>query len=300
MVRKTRKYSAARPKLHVHTRRLKGISLTESAKALATALSAARAAAEVHRHYLGQVAAEAWTEKGSADYVTHVDREAEARIVEIIRRDQPGHEILAEEAASEHPQEYKGAEWLWIVDPLDGTTNFLHGYPMYCASVALLHHGEPFVGAVVSGSTSEEWAAVRGGGAFRNGQRIHVSDTTRFDRALIGTGFPFKYPRMIEKYVQQFERVMNHVSDIRRAGSAAVDLCHLASGYLDAFWELDLKPWDYAAGVLMIREAGGIVNGLFDLGERTGAPDWHKGGGIIAGNPHVYSMLHDVVRGANL
>jgi myo-inositol-1(or 4)-monophosphatase len=297
MVRKTRKYSAARPKLHVHTRRLKGISLSQSEQALATALSAARAAAEVHQRYLGQVAAEAWTEKGVADYVTHVDREAEARIVEIIQRDHAGHAILAEEAASENPQRYEGAEWLWIVDPLDGTTNFLHGYPMYCSSVALLHHGEPFVGAVACGPTGEEWAAVRGGGAFCNGRRIHVSETARFDRALIGTGFPFKIPHVMEKYLEQFERVISRVSDIRRAGSAALDLCHLASGYFDGFWELDLKPWDYAAGTLIIREAGGVVNGLFDLGSRVGEPDWQRGGGIIAGNPHVYSMLHDVVTG---
>jgi myo-inositol-1(or 4)-monophosphatase len=168
---------------------------------------------------------------------------------------------------------------------------------MYCSSVALLHRGEPFAGAVACAPTGEEWAAVRGGGAFRNGQRIHVSDTARFDRALIGTGFPFKVPHVIDRYVEQFGRVLSRVSDIRRAGSAALDLCHLATGYLDGFWELDLKPWDYAAGTLLIREAGGVVNGLFDLGERTGKPDWQNGGGIIAGNPHVYSILHDVVTG---
>ena len=269
--------------------------MSENERALETALAAARAAATVHAQYLGTVAADAWTEKGVADYVTHVDREAEARIVENIRNAFPDHGILAEEAASAPDAVREAAEWLWVVDPLDGTTNFLHGYPMYCASVALLHDGAPVAAAVASSATGEEWAAVRGGGAFRNGQRIHVSETSQFGRALIGTGFPFKIPHVIDRYLQQFHAVISKVSDIRRAGSAALDLCHLASGYFDGFWELDLKPWDYAAGTLIVREAGGIVQGLFDLGERIDEPDWLHGGGIIAGNPHVYSMLSDLI-----
>ncbi|HUP87857.1 MAG TPA: inositol monophosphatase family protein [Longimicrobiales bacterium] len=258
---------------------------------LRVALEAAREGARVHEQYLGRVSMEQWSEKGSADFVTHVDREAEARILETIRRHYPDHSVMAEESATEPV----AAEWLWVVDPLDGTTNFLHQYPMYCASVALLHDGAPVAGAVVSNPTGEEWAAAKGGGAFRNGQRIHISENDRIERALIGTGFPFKMAHAIESYLQQFHRVISNVSDIRRGGSAALDLCHVASGFLDGFWELDLRPWDYAAGVLMIQEAGGIVNGLFDVGTRISEPDFISGGGLLAGNAYVYEKLHDIV-----
>jgi myo-inositol-1(or 4)-monophosphatase len=261
---------------------------------LQVALEAARAAASVHAAHLGQVAGDQWAQKGVADFVTHVDREAEARILEIVRANFPDHAIMAEESADDEDAN-AGHEWLWVIDPLDGTTNFLHGYPMYCASVAALRNGVPTIGAVVTSSTNEEWAAVEGGGAFRNGQRIHVSETARFDRALIGTGFPFKMPDVLPHYLNQFHTIIRQVSDIRRAGSAALDLCHVASGYLDGFWELDLRPWDYAAGVLMIREAGGVVNGLFDQGSRVAEPAWQGAGGIIAGNNYVYQKLCDVV-----
>ena len=261
---------------------------------LRVALQAARAAADVHKSYLGTVRMEEWSQKGVADFVTHVDREAEAQIIDIVSSHYPAHDMLAEESA-DPAADMRDREWLWVVDPLDGTTNFLHQYPMYCASVALLHEGVPVVGAVVSSSTNEEWAAAKGGGAFRNGQRIYVSETARFERALIGTGFPFKLPEVLPRYLTQFHNVIRNVSDIRRAGSAALDLCHLASGFLDGFWELDLRPWDYAAGVLMIREAGGTVSGLFDAGRRTAEPDWNAGAGIIAGNPHVYPRLHNII-----
>ena len=264
--------------------------MTDYRKALDAALEAARAAALVHRAHLGRVDVEDWSEKGVADFVTHVDREAEERIVAIIGRHFPGHDVLAEEAASDGGEPPGRSEYLWIVDPLDGTTNFLHQYPMYCASIALLHEGRPVVGAVVNGPTGEEWTAGTGHGAFRNGVRIQVSESDRLSRALIGTGFPFKKPEVFARYIEQFRAIAPGVSDIRRAGSAALDLCHVATGWFDGFWELDLRPWDYAAGVLMVREAGGIVTGL-DGHE----PDWTTGGGIIAGNAAVYEFLKDVV-----
>jgi myo-inositol-1(or 4)-monophosphatase len=268
--------------------------LADSSQALFVALEAARSAAAVHQKHLGTVSAEQWSEKGVADFVTHVDREAEANIVDVIQSRFPTHDILAEEAAAAGALQ-RTSEWLWIVDPLDGTTNYLHGYPMYCASVALLHDGDPFAGAVVCAATGEAWTARKGGGAFRNGQRIHVSETDRFQRALVGTGFPFKLPEIISTYIKQFEQIMRRASDIRRAGSAALDLCHLASGYFDAFWELDLRPWDYAAGALMIREAGGVVRGLHDAGTRVGDLDWLAGSGVIAGNTRIYSELLEVL-----
>lgn len=177
-------------------------------------------------------------------------------------------------------------EWTWIADPLDGTTNFLHQFPMYCSSVALLHRGVPVAAAVVSGASDEEWSASLDKGARRNGERIQVSETRQLGRALVGTGFPFKLPHILPGYLRQFEHIITQVSDLRRGGSAALDLCYLATGRLDGFWELDLRPWDYAAGVLMIREAGGLISGLHD--EPSWAPE---GGGIIAGNPHIFDHL---------
>ena len=257
----------------------------EYKKALAVALDAARAAARVHEAHLGQVKADQWSSKGSADFVSYVDQEAEAEILACIKAAFPEHAILAEE--SDHTHSNGGdAPWLWIVDPLDGTTNFLHRFPMYCASVGLLHDGEPAAAAVVCSATAEEWTAARGDGAFRNNQPIQVSETSDLKRALVGTGFPFKLPHIMSDYLRQFEHIIKQVSDLRRGGSAALDLCYLASGFLDGFWELDLRPWDYAAGVLMIREAGGQVSGL------AGKPNWTAaGGGLIAGNPHVYPQL---------
>ena len=261
----------------------------EYKKALAVARTAAHAAADVHRDHLGKVTADAWSVKGIADFVTFVDQEAEAEILAHIRRAFPGHQILAEESADQRGDgaaEPALAEWTWIVDPLDGTTNFLHQFPMYCASVALLHRGEPVAAAVVASATDDEWTASQAGGAYRNGARVQVSETDVLGRALIGTGFPFKVPHILPQYLRQFEHIIRQVSDLRRGGSAALDLCFLASGYLDGFWELDLRPWDYAAGVLMIREAGGEVSGLH------GAPAWSPaGGGLIAGNSYVYSQL---------
>ena len=261
--------------------------VTKYEDVLEVARRAARAAAKVHESHLGQVNADAWSSKGISDFVTFVDEEAEAEILAQIRAAFPSHKILAEEShLAENAEQAESAEWVWIVDPLDGTTNFLHQYPMSCASIGALHHGAPAVAAVASSASHQEWTAVRGGGAHLNGQRIYVSEIGQLDRALIGTGFPFKLPHILPKYLRQFEHIIRNVSDIRRGGSAALDLCYLASGYLDGFWELDLRPWDYAAGVLMIREAGGIVSGL------SGEPEWTAaGGGIVAGNPFVYREI---------
>ena len=257
----------------------------EYAAALEVALRAARAAAAVHESHRGRVAPEAWSTKGIADFVTYVDREAEAEIIACISAAFPDHAILAEESADEN----SGGElapWTWIADPLDGTTNFLHQYPMYCSSVGLLHNGAPVAAAVVCSATNEEWTASQGGGAHKDGVRIEVSPLQRLDRALIGTGFPFKLPELLPAYLRQFEHIIRRVSDIRRGGSAALDLCFVASGCLDGFWELDLRPWDYAAGVLMIREAQGTASGL------AGEPVWTPaGGGIIAGNSFIYGEI---------
>lgn len=249
------------------------------------ALAAARAAVEVHRRHVGSVGTEAWAEKGHADFASHVDEEAEAAAVRVIRERCPGHDILAEEAAGSAVEALAAADWLWIVDPLDGTTNYLHRYPAYAASVAAARRGEVVAGAVVSGVTGEAWSACLGGGAYLDGRPIRVSEIGNPRHALIGTGFPFRQPELLPGYLRQFQAVLPNVSGIRRAGSAALDLCHVATGYLDAFWELVLAPWDIAAGALIVREAGGVITTI------GGDPDVFADGSVLAGNPAMHREL---------
>jgi len=282
---------------------------------LAVALAAAQEAIDVHRANLGRVAADEWAEKGLHDFVTRVDREAEARVIARIRSSFADHRFLAEEEATAPPADppfrsgpdspqsaTRGPEpqtvtaarlgaalrqpgWLWVIDPLDGTTNYLHRYPAYAVSIAALFDGEPVVGAVMHGATGETWTATRGGGAFRDGERISVSATADLGQALIGTGFPFKVLDLMPTYLKQFERVMRESAGVRRAGSAALDLCHVASGYFDGFWELWLAPWDVAAGTLIVREAGGVVTRLDGDSSVIGS------GALLAGNPHMHARL---------
>jgi myo-inositol-1(or 4)-monophosphatase len=279
----------------------------DSVELLKVALDAARQAAQIHQRHVGRVETAAWSNKGSADFVSFVDHEAEACIVECIHAAFPDHEVLAEEAFSAHPgnqlADAAHREWLWLVDPLDGTTNFLHGYPMYCASVAVAHRGSLLAAAVVCGPTGEEWCAEKGKGAERNGKRIRVSRIDQLKSALIGTGFPFKNLPLLPGYLDQFDRVLRNSSGVRRAGSAALDLCHVASGYFDGFWELDLYPWDIAAGALMIQEAGGTITS-FDATDRGTDQDKeeyvpHRRGGVIAGNPSIHPALRSLLMEAN-
>ena len=254
---------------------------------LATARAAAAEAAAVHHRHLRSFGAEAWAEKGWADFVTHVDREAEAVIVARIRADFPDHAVLAEEASTA-PGATAGSpdgEWLWVVDPLDGTTNYLHAYPMYAVSIAVLRHGQPMAGVVRNTASGEEWYATRGGGAFWNGAPVRVSTIDRLEQSLIGTGFPFKVQHQIPEYLPQLGAVLRVTAGVRRAGAAAVDLCHVAMGALDGFWELSLAPWDVAAGTLMVREAGGLVTRI------GGAEDVIGQGSILAGNPRIHAAL---------
>ena len=263
-----------------------------------TALAAAREAAEVHRAYLGRVRVEDWSEKGIADFVTHVDREAEAGIVAHIRTRFPDHGVVAEEAEAERDSgsgvplsELGRREWTWLIDPLDGTTNYLHRYPMYAVSIGVACGSELQAGVVINSVTGEEWVAVRGGGARLNGAPVHVSEIDLLSRALIGTGFPFRALDMLPLYTPQFESVVRNCSGVRRAGSAALDLCHVASGYFDGFWELSLAPWDVAAGTLIVREAGGIVTRLDGDAHVLGH------GSIVAGNPAVHAALAALLNG---
>jgi myo-inositol-1(or 4)-monophosphatase len=274
----------------------------ESGKLLEVALDAARIAAQIHQRCLGRVKPDEVSLKGVADFVSYVDREAEAAIVERIHATFPDHVIMAEEAVSasygEGARDWSKVEWLWLVDPLDGTANFLHRYPAYCASVAVAHRGKLVAAAVVSGPTNEEWCATAAGGATLNGDRIRVSNVLGMDAALIGSGFPFKNHPLLSGYLNQFDAVMRNAADVRRAGAAALDLCHVATGYFDGFWELDLFTWDFAAGALIIQEAGGVIT--FTVGDDFAETDVlpFGRGGVIAGNPTIHSQLSALLRSA--
>jgi len=201
------------------------------------------------------------TEKARADYVSQTDLDAQEAVLSLIAERHPDHAVLAEEGAGSVEEQL--ATWdgrpLWIVDPLDGTANFLHDHPLYCASVAVAVEGRVVAGAVASGSSGERWWAAEGEGAFKGGRRIRVSERTRLRDALVGTGFPFKALELLPDYLGQLDRVLHAASGVRRGGSAALDMCYLAQGTLDAFWEEILMPWDFAAGLVLVREAGGVL-----------------------------------------
>ena len=266
------------------------IAAAGPAELRAVALDAARAAAAVHRAHRGRTRVADWSTKGVSDFVTFVDREAEAEALRVIDAAFPGDAVLAEEGAPVLA-DYSG-ERLWIVDPLDGTTNYLHGYPEYCASVGVALGGELLAGAVIAGELSAEYAGARGRGATLNGEPIRVSTIDRLALALIGTGFPFKSIDRLPEYQEQFARVLRSTSGVRRAGSAALDLCHVAAGHFDGFWELSLAPWDVAAGALIVVEAGGVVTRLESGGRLL------DGGGYLAGNPAIHDLLGGLLRDA--
>ncbi|HUL50788.1 MAG TPA: inositol monophosphatase family protein [Gemmatimonadales bacterium] len=229
----------------------------------------------------------AWTEKGWHDFVSEADRGAEQLIAETLTQDVPGSQIVGEELS---PGAAREGEVVWIVDPLDGTTNYLHGYPQYAVSIGCLFRGALAVGVIHDVTRDTVFRGSVGGGAWIGEHRLSVSSVSDPGLALIGTGFPFKHVDDLERYILQFRAVVRASSGIRRAGSAALDLADVAAGRLDAFWELTLSPWDVAAGVVLIREAGGVVT------DTRGSPDVLQGGPIIAGNPALHRWLLEVVR----
>jgi myo-inositol-1(or 4)-monophosphatase len=221
--------------------------------------------------------------KGPNDYVSEVDRAAEEAIIGILLEAYPGHGILAEESGRAHGAQH--SEFQWIIDPLDGTTNFLHGFPVYAVSIALAHRGQVQQAVVYDPTRNDLFYASRGRGAFLNDRRLRVSKRTRLADALVGTGFPFRKGDNFKRYVKMFEEVMQSCAGLRRPGAAALDLCYVAAGYYDGFFEMGLNPWDAAAGSLMITEAGGLV------GNFTGESDFLFQRELVAGNPKVYGQL---------
>ena len=226
---------------------------------LETARKAADAAAAVHKTQAASVGISDAREKGRADYVSATDIAAQEACVTVIRENHPDHTIVAEESHEGDESGIPSEGPVWIVDPLDGTTNFLHGHPMYASSVAFAIDGVPAVGAVSCAPTGERWWAARGEGAWKNRAPVHVSGVEGIHRALIGTGFPFKTEHLLEEHSAQLVRVLGASGGVRRGGAAALDLCYLAEGRFDAFWELFLNPWDFAAGWVIVEEAGGVM-----------------------------------------
>ncbi len=220
-------------------------------------------------------------QKGLNDYVTEADYAAERAVIETIHRHYPDHAILAEESGVQGE-----SDTVWIIDPLDGTTNFLHRFPVFAVSIAVQHKGRLEHGVVYDPLRQELFTASRGAGAQLDGRRIRVSGQKQLDRALIGTGFPFRQAdREITPYLDMLGKVVRHTSGVRRPGAAALDLCYVAAGRLDGFWETGLGPWDLAAGAVIIREAGGIVSAL------DGSEDYLDTGHILTGTPKIYSAL---------
>lgn len=221
--------------------------------------------------------------KGYNDFVTEIDKLAEKLIIETISDAYPDHSFLAEESgASENSGQ---SEYEWIIDPLDGTTNFIHTFPQFCVSIALKHQGKLDQAVIFDPMRSELFTATRGRGAFLDNRRIRVSKRLSCKGALLGTGFPVRNADKLDDYLDTFKVMFKETSGIRRAGSAALDLAYVAAGRLDGFWEMHLQPWDIAAGALLVQEAGGIV------GDLKGGSNHMRGAGVVAGNPKVFKDM---------
>ncbi len=248
------------------------------------AVRAARAAGEVIIRSLNRLESLTVTSKGRNDFVTEVDHAAEAEIIKLIRKNYPSHAFLAEESGRTGD-----SDTIWIIDPLDGTTNFLHGYPTFAVSIACQIKGRLEHGVVYDPISQEIFSASRGAGAHLDNRRIRVSKQRGLEGALIGTGFPYRAnTRYLDAYLAMLRAVMEHTAGIRRPGSAALDLAYVAAGRTDAFWEIGLSPWDTAAGTLLIQEAGGRI-GTLSGGE------YRQGGNIVAGTPKVYAALLELL-----
>ena len=225
--------------------------------------------------------------KGPNDFVSEVDQAAEQAIIEILLDAYPGHAILAEESGRQHGARH--SEYTWIIDPLDGTTNFLHGFPVYAVSIALAHRGSVQQAVVYDPTRNDLFFASRGRGAFLNDRRLRVSKRTRISDALIGTGFPFRKGDNFKRYLKMFEEVMQSCAGLRRPGAAALDLCYVAAGWYDGFFETRLNPWDLAAGPLIVTHAGRLI------GNFTGESDFLYQREVVAGTPKVYGQLVQIL-----
>ena len=250
-----------------------------------TAVKAARKAGSIIVRHIDQLDQLTVEVKGRNDFVSSVDKLAEEEIIYTIKETYPDHAILGEESGHQGESDYQ-----WIIDPLDGTTNYLHGFPQYAVSIAVKHNNAIQHGVIFDPLRNELFAASRGSGARLNDIRIRVSKANALQRSLIGTGFPFRQNKEVDGYLECLKDVMQNSHGIRRAGSAALDLAYVACGRLDGFWESDLQAWDIAAGTLLIQEAGGLVSDF------NGEDKFMDNGNIIAANPKVFIALTKIIR----
>jgi myo-inositol-1(or 4)-monophosphatase len=250
---------------------------------LTTAVKAARRAGTIINRGARDLDLLTVSAKGPKDFVSEVDRAAEAAIVETLLGVYPDHAILAEEGTAKGANAQ--AEYLWIIDPLDGTTNFLHGFPQYCVSIALAHRGVVSQGVIYDPVRNDLFTASRGRGAFLNDRRIRVSKRQHLRDCLIGTGFPFRDGSYLETYLAMMRRMIQSTAGIRRPGAAALDLAYVAAGFYDGFWEVGLNPWDVAAGSLLVLEAGGLI------GDLAGDGHYLYSGQVVAANPRIFAQI---------
>ena len=247
------------------------------------AIKAARAAGAIINRAALDVEAVRISQKQVNDFVTEVDHASERAIIDTLLTAYPDHGILAEESGSEHGN--PKADHIWIIDPLDGTTNFIHGFPVYCVSIALQVRGKLEQAVVYDPSRNDLFTATKGRGAFMNERRIRVSKRTRLDECLLSTGFPFRPEDDFDKYLRLMGDMMQRTAGLRRPGAAALDLAYVAAGFSDGFFELGLQPWDMAAGALLITEAGGLV------GNFTGDANFLEQRECMAASPRIYAQL---------
>ena len=248
------------------------------------AVRAARNAGEVIIRSLNRLESLTITSKGRNDFVSEVDHAAEQEIIKVIHKHYPNHAILAEESGRSGDN-----DTVWIIDPLDGTTNFLHGFPTFCVSIACQQKGRLEHAVVYDPISQEIFTATRGAGAHLDNRRIRVSKQRTLEGALLSTGFPYRANmRYIDSYLAMLRSVMENTAGVRRPGSAALDLAYVAAGRTDGYWEIGLSPWDTAAGTLLVQEAGGRIGTL------TGG-EYRQGGNVVAGSPKVYAALLELL-----
>lgn len=259
----------------------------EKSEFLGTAFRAALLAGDFVRRNLGKISKDDIDIKQTSDFVTYIDRESEQIIIKTIRDKFPDHHFLAEESLKESGT----GQYRWIIDPLDGTTNYIHGYPIFSLSIALQFHDEIILGLVYDPLRKEIFTAKKGKGTFLNGKKTKVSAAGDMSNSLIATGFPFRKRELIDPYLALFKNIFSKVSDIRRAGSAALDLAHVACGRCEGFFELSLGPWDIAAGSVLIKEAGGVIT---DFG---GGNDYLSTGNVVAAAPALHGEILKEVKG---
>ncbi len=253
------------------------------------AVRAARRAGDIIARYVNRAHQVQVHAKDRNDFVTEVDTKAEQDIIETIRNTYPDHAFLAEESGR-IPSKFGKDEFVWIIDPLDGTTNFIHGFPQFAVSLAVERRGKLEHAVIYDPMRQELFTASRGDGAQLDGKRIRVSKRLEMEGALIGTGFPYRSNRQwLDAYLEMLKFVMKESAGVRRPGSAALDLAYVAAGRLDGFWEFGLAPWDTAAGTLLITEAGGMVGTL-------SGHEYQQEGHLIAGNPKIYAAMVDAFR----